>query len=154
MMRGLYGREHLEVVDADGWYHTGDKCRIVDGVIHFVSRFTEMIKTSGSNVAPLEVETVLLRMPGVREPVVFGVPDADRGERVVAVVVPAAAVALDEEAVKDWVRANLSNYKVPRDVLVVDEEKVPRLHSGKPDKRLLAQLVTTRSAPSGSATLP
>jgi acyl-coenzyme A synthetase/AMP-(fatty) acid ligase len=144
MMRGLYGRERDEVFDADGWYHTGDKCVIRDGIIHFVSRLTEMIKTAGANVAPLEVEVTLLGLPQVQEPAVFGLPDAKRGEQVVAVVLRVQGTELDEDTVKNWVRSQLSNYKVPRTVVIVDEQEMPRLHSGKPDKAALKRLVAER----------
>ena len=144
MMRALYRRERDEVFDADGWYHTGDRCSIADGIIHFVSRYTEMIKTSGSNVAPQEVETVLLAMPEVQEPAVFGLPDEQRGELVVAVVQRVAGASLDEARVREWVGSQLSNYKVPRRVLVLDEEDMPRLHSGKPDKAALRQMMAER----------
>jgi acyl-coenzyme A synthetase/AMP-(fatty) acid ligase len=144
MMRGLYGRERDEVFDSDGWYHTGDKCVLRAGIIHFVSRFTEMIKTSGSNVAPVEVELALLAMPEVQEPVVFGMPDDERGEQVVAVVVPARGAELEEAAVQEWVRSQLSNYKVPRHVFLLDEEDLPRMHSGKPDKAAVREMVAAR----------
>jgi acyl-coenzyme A synthetase/AMP-(fatty) acid ligase len=151
MMRNLYRRERDEVFDADGWYHTGDRCVIVDGIIHFVSRYGEMIKTSGANVAPMEVELVLYAMPEVDEPVVFGMPDPERGEQVVAVVQRAPGADLDEDKVRDAVRSQLSNYKVPRHVVILDEADMPRLHSGKPDKRALQAMVAealtaTRSA--------
>jgi acyl-CoA synthetase (AMP-forming)/AMP-acid ligase II len=144
MMRDLYRRERGEVFDADGWYHTGDRCVIDDGIIHFVSRYSETIKTSGANVAPLEVAMVLWAMPEVDEPVVFGLPDPSRGERVIAVVQRAAGAVLDEDRVRDHARSQLSNYKVPRRVLILDEEEMPRLHSGKPDQRALKQMVIDR----------
>lgn len=144
MMRNLYGRERAEVFDAEGWYHTGDICLIEDEIIHFVSRSSEMIKTSGSNVAPAEVEAVMWAMPEVEEPVVFGMAHPRRGEQVVAVVQRVAGAELEEESVRDAVREVLSNYKVPRFVLILDEAEMPRLHSGKPDKRALRKLVAER----------
>ena len=151
MMRNLYRRERDEVFDADGWYHTGDLCRIVDGIIHFVSRSGEMIKTSGSNVAPMEVEIALYAMPGVEEAAVFGIPDPKRGEQVVAVIQPIAGAVLDEIEVREAVRSELSNYKVPRHVLILHGEEMPRLHSGKPDKAALREMVTERLQGNSSA---
>jgi acyl-coenzyme A synthetase/AMP-(fatty) acid ligase len=137
LMRGLYKREREDVFDADGWFHTGDRCIIHDGTITFVSRSTDMIKTSGSNVAPLEVEMTLMALPEVQEAVVLGCPDRKRGQVVVAVVVAQEGATVEEEALREWVRSQLSNYKVPRHVLVMHEDEMPRLHSGKPDKRAL-----------------
>jgi acyl-coenzyme A synthetase/AMP-(fatty) acid ligase len=144
MMRDLYRRERSEVFDADGWYHTGDRCWIADGIIHFVSRFNEMIKTSGANVAPMEVEIVLMAMPEVQEPVVFGIPDPQRGEQVVAAIERTTGTDLSADEVRCWVQSQLSNYKVPRQVMILDENEMPRLHSGKPDKRALKRMVADR----------
>jgi acyl-CoA synthetase (AMP-forming)/AMP-acid ligase II len=140
LMCGLYKREREDVFDSDGWYHTGDQCFIDDGNIHFVSRFSEMIKTSGANVAPLEVEITLLERSEVQEAIVLGLPHQARGQLVVAVVVPAATATVDAEALKDWARLQLSDYKVPRHIFALAEDQVPRLHSGKPDKRALLEL--------------
>jgi len=145
MMRCLYGKEREEVFDADGWYHTGDRCFIVDDSIHFVSRLNEMIKTSGSNVAPNEVERALIAVPEIEEVAVFGIPDPARGQQVVAAVVPKPGAELDEGEIRERARHDLSNYKVPRQIIILDRHEVPRLHSGKIDKRALAQAAQRRS---------
>ena len=76
MMRGMVGRTWHEVFDADGWYHTGDSAYLdEDGHLYFSGRTDDMIKTSGANVAPVEVENVLFEMPEVREAYVVGMPD-------------------------------------------------------------------------------
>lgn len=141
MMSGLYRRERDEVFDSDGWYHTGDRCYVEDGSLHFVSRLNEMIKTSGSNVAPLEVEFALVSAAGVQSAAVFGMPDCERGQAVVAVVTSIPGTPVDSIAVQDHVRTQLSNYKVPRRVIVMVDDDAPRLHSGKLDKRALKQHV-------------
>jgi len=75
LMRGMVGRTREEVFDADGWYRTGDAAsRDADGHLYFAGRTDDMIKTSGANVAPIEVESVLATMPGVRDAYVIGVP--------------------------------------------------------------------------------
>jgi len=151
MMRNLYRRERDEVFDHDGWYHTGDKCLIVDDIVHFVARFTEMIKTSGSNVAPLEVEQVISAIPEVEESVVFGIPDSRRGECVAAAIQRVTGATLDAEEVRDAVRLQLSNYKVPREVLILEDHEMPRLHSGKPDKVALKKLMSARLNADGAS---
>lgn len=135
LMAGFYKKEREETFDQDGYYHTGDRGYIEDGTIFFTGRYSEMIKSAGANVAPLEVEQALQALPEVELAFVMGVPDPDRGETVAAVVVPAPESTLDVDTLSERLRAALSAYKVPRRWLVVDEAKVPRLSSGKPDKR-------------------
>jgi acyl-CoA synthetase (AMP-forming)/AMP-acid ligase II len=137
LMAGLYKREREEVFDADGFYHTGDRGYIENDRIWFTGRYTEMVKSGGANVAPLEVEQVLLTMPGCRMAFVMGVPDPERGEVVAAIVVPNPGATLDPDKLRSEVNAQLSSYKVPRRWLVLDESEIPWLASGKPDKRAM-----------------
>ena len=83
LMNGLYKWERHETFDDDGWYHTGDKGFIRDGYLYFLGRLSEMIKTSGSNVAPREVELLLESFPEVGLAVVRRPPGcrAGRGGR-------------------------------------------------------------------------
>ena len=74
LMAGFYKREREETFDADGWYHTGDRSYLEGDRVFFTGRYTEMIKSGGANVAPLEVETVLQSFPDVRYAFVFGMP--------------------------------------------------------------------------------
>ena len=142
LMSGLYKWERHETFDDDGWYHTGDRGSFRDGYLFFHGRLGEMIKTAGSNVAPREVELALEALPEVGAAVVTGVPDAERGEAVAAALVPAPGAAIDAAEVLRQVDKELSNYKVPRRALVLDEKEVPYLASGKPDRlRLQAMLV-------------
>ena len=137
LMAGFYKKEREETFDQDGYYHTGDRGYIEDGEIFFTGRYSEMIKSAGANVAPLEVEQALQALPEVELAFVVGIQDAERGEAVAAVVVPTPGAAVDAEHLREHLRTTLSAYKVPRSWLVVDEEKIPRLPSGKPDKRSL-----------------
>ncbi len=137
LMAGLYKREREEVFDADGFYHTGDRGYLESGHIYFTGRYSEMIKTGGANVAPAEVERVLLGLPGVAEAYVFGIDDAERGEAVVAVVVAEPGRRLGPQDLRARTRELLSSYKVPARIDVVPATAVPLLGSGKPDKRAL-----------------
>ena len=144
VMAGMYKKEREEVFDAEGWYHTGDRGYFRHGVLFFEGRATEMIKTAGSNVAPREVELALAGYPGVRTALVFGLPDPERGEIVVAGVVPEEGVELDVEALLRHARANLSVYKVPREIVVLGDGDVPLLASGKVDRRTARAAVRER----------
>ena len=123
----------------DGWYRTGDLGHLEpSGWLHITDRLKEMIKVRGYQVAPAEVEAVLHADPRVRDCAVFGVPDPERGEAVVAAVArvdsPAGASLTDDE-VREIVASQLAHYKQVRHVVFVDE--VPRLPSGKALRRVL-----------------
>lgn len=143
LMKGLYKKEPSEVFDADGWYHTGDRGKFRDGWFFFTGRQSDLIKTRGSNVAPAEVEKALLGVPGVKLAFVLGVPHADDGQQVVALVVPWADRLTElpqPEGVRDVLRQNMSSYKVPRHVFFLPDADVPWLVSQKVDRRALAEL--------------
>jgi acyl-CoA synthetase (AMP-forming)/AMP-acid ligase II len=121
---------------ADGWYRTGDVGWIEpEGWVHLTDRAKEMMKVNGFQVAPAEIETVLLGHPAVLDCAVFGAPDDRAGE------VPVAAVQLDpstpvtDEELEELVAGALANYKRLRRVVVVDA--IPRLPSGKALRREL-----------------
>jgi acyl-CoA synthetase (AMP-forming)/AMP-acid ligase II len=145
LMNGLYKWERHETFDDDGWYHTGDKGFIRDGYLYFLGRLSEMIKTSGSNVAPREVELLLESFPEVGLAVVVGLPDAERGEVVAAALVPAAGTAIDPAETLRRAGDELSNYKVPRRVLVLGEGDMPYLANGKPDRLTVRELLADRA---------
>lgn len=121
--------------DADGWYHSGD-IGFVDeaGNVVVIERATEVVRVSGFKVFPFEVEEVLGDVEGVAAAAVVGVPDADSGEAVRAFVVPAGDG--DREgltaAVLETARERLAPYKVPTQIVVVDN--LPYSTSGKVEK--------------------
>jgi fatty-acyl-CoA synthase len=94
-----------------------------------------MIISGGENVFPREVEDLLAEYPGVEDVAVIGVRDPEFGERLRAFIVPEPGTKIDAEAVKAHVRDNLARFKVPRDVVVVEE--LPRTATGKVLKRML-----------------
>lgn len=125
-----------EAFNKDGWLLTGDLgyCD-EDGYVYIVGRKKEMIIRGGQNIYPRELEEVILKLEGVQDVAVIGVPDALMGERVKAFVVTRPGVSLTEDAVKDFCAANLAPYKVPRIVEFVSE--LPRNSTGKLMKRML-----------------
>lgn len=144
LMQGFYKQEREDVFDEDGWYHTGDRGTFRHGCFFFEGRFSEMIKTGGSNVSPREVETELERLPNIESSWVFGVPDAGREERVVAGILPLGDVDIDE--VKAILAARLSSFKVPREIIRFADGEVPLLATGKPDRQAVFKLVCARLA--------
>ncbi len=137
LMLGLYKRDRSDVFDPDGWYRTGDRGYFRDGWFFFTGRQTDLIKTSGSNVAPAEVERCLLAFEEVKLAFVVGVAHPDRGQDVVALVVPWHDETPDGSRLKERLREELSSYKVPRHVLVIGDETVPWLVSQKVDRKAL-----------------
>lgn len=138
---GLYKKERYEAFDDDGWLHTGDKCHFRGPYLFFKGRISEMIKTSGSNVAPREVELTLETFPEIALAVVLGIPDERRGEAVGVVLVPPPGVDIDIASVRARAYEELSNYKVPSRYLVLQDHELPILGNGKPDKLKLRQLL-------------
>lgn len=114
----------------DGFMVSGDVGRMdVDGRLYVVGRDDDMIVSGGENVYPVEVERAIGELPAVREVVVVGVDDEAFGQRLAAYVVLAEPDVLDADAVRTHVKARLAGYKVPRDVVLLDE--LPRNASGK-----------------------
>lgn len=120
----------------NGHIATGDVGhRDAGGRLFVDGRDDEMVVCGGENVYPSEVEGLLAAHPDILDVAVVGVADDDFGQRLRAVVVRRPGADLDEDAVAAHVRANLARFKVPRDVVFVDE--LPRNPSGKVLKRLL-----------------
>jgi acyl-CoA synthetase (AMP-forming)/AMP-acid ligase II len=139
LMQGMVGREREEVFDADGWYHTGDEVTLdAEGHVRFLGRLSDVIKTSGANVSPMEVEFVLRGVPGVLEAHVVGLADPERGQLVAAAVVPDGSVELDAGRLRTDLREKLAAYKVPRRFEFFAKPDLPYKATGKIDKRALA----------------
>jgi acyl-coenzyme A synthetase/AMP-(fatty) acid ligase len=112
--------------------------------VHFVGRSGDMIKTAGSNVSPAEVELELQQLPGVHSAYVVGLPDKERGQLVVAAVVPRDGVELDFTAIEADMRQRLSGYKVPRAYVAIARDDVPMLHSNKVARRQIETLMAEK----------
>jgi acyl-CoA synthetase (AMP-forming)/AMP-acid ligase II len=140
--RRLHKVERLDVFTPDGFYRTGDE-GLVDGErIHFTGRIGDMVKTSGANVAPAEVERALIGLPEVEFASVVGVDDAQRGQVVAAAIVVRAGNELDPASIADRLRSELSPYKIPRRYLVLSSmDEIPMTPSLKVSKRDLATLI-------------
>jgi O-succinylbenzoic acid--CoA ligase len=120
----------------DGWLYTGDLGRFDDrGRLQITGRKSDTIVTGGENVAPAEVEAVLLEHPAVGDAGVFARPDPEWGEALVAAVVLRDGVGVDAEELRAFCAARLASFKVPRAVHFT--ERLPRTESGKLLRRQL-----------------
>jgi long-chain acyl-CoA synthetase len=108
-----------------------------DGLLYFVDRSDDIIKTRGEKVSSVEVENALHTIAGVSQAAVVGVPDDILGEAVRAYVVPAEGARLEEREIIRACRERLENFMVPRDVVLVDQ--LPKTDSGKVRKKSLTR---------------
>ncbi|SHG78769.1 o-succinylbenzoate--CoA ligase [Geodermatophilus nigrescens] len=124
-----------------GEFRTRDAGTIgADGRLTVTGRLDDVVVTGGVNVAPQAVEGALREHPDVADAVVFGRPDDEWGQRVVAAVVPAPGAAPELAALRAWVSGRLGGPSAPRELHLLDA--VPTLHTGKPDRRGVAATVT------------
>jgi fatty-acyl-CoA synthase len=145
LMRGYVKVPPEDVFDDEGYFHTGDLGFFDEkGLLHWTGRVTSMIKTSGANVAPVEVEEVLESHPEVKRVAVIGIPDPVAGELVIGCVVLSSGATVDENSLREHTRVRLSSYKVPRRILFFDEEEVEFTASEKVNLNALRDLVTKR----------
>jgi malonyl-CoA/methylmalonyl-CoA synthetase len=122
----------------DGFFITGDLGkRDARGYIYIVGRGKDLIITGGYNVYPIEVELEIDALPGVNESAVIGVPHADFGEGVTAVVVLNAGASIDEATIRRELEQRLAKFKVPKRVVFVPE--LPRNTMGKVQKSALRE---------------
>ena len=127
-----------EEFTADGWFKTGDVGRIdALGYVTIVGRSKDLIISGGYNVYPAEVEGVINELPGVLESAVIGVPHADFGEGVVAVVVGRPGSQPEPTALIAALKSKIANFKVPKHLFIVNE--LPRNAMGKVQKNLLRE---------------
>jgi long-chain acyl-CoA synthetase len=138
VFRGYWDKPEAtsEVLTGDGWLRTGDVAYAdEDGYLYLVDRTKDLIIVNGFNVFPREVEDALVRLPGVTDAVVIGVPDQRTGEAVKALVVLEHGVNATPQSLIDGVGRYLARFKVPREIDVVDE--LPRHPTGKVLRRAL-----------------
>ena len=141
---GYWGRPELTATEftADGWFRTGDVGTFdVDGYLHIVGRSKDLIISGGLNVYPKEIEDVIDGLDGVLESAVVGVPDADFGEAVVAIVVASPGASPEPDVLRAAARERLAGFKVPKRVHVVDA--LPRNAMGKVEKAVLRRRFET-----------
>jgi acyl-CoA synthetase (AMP-forming)/AMP-acid ligase II len=123
-------------VDAEGWLRTGDIGTIdADGYVSIVDRLKELIKFKAFQVAPAELEALLLTHPAIADAAVIGVPDEEAGEIPRAFVVVREGQELTPEEVTEFMHDKVATYKVVHDVVITDA--IPKSASGKILRRLL-----------------
>ena len=130
-------------VEHEGYVTVGDIGHLDDeGYLYVSDRRTDLVLSGGVNIYPAEIEHALLGMPGVTDCAVFGVPDAEFGQSLVAVVQMHGGASLTAQEVQDFLATKLANFKVPR--IVEFSDSLPREDTGKIFKRRLQEEYLTR----------
>ena len=145
LMQGYVKVLPEQCFDEDGFFHTGDAGFVdEDGYLHWTGRTSDMIKTGGANVSPVEIETALLHHPDLKAALAVGVPDDLLGEIVVVCAVPHDGPHVDEDAVREFLRGRLASYKIPRRVLFFGDEELSLTGNAKIQTDDLRRLAADR----------
>ncbi len=123
IMKGYYNMPAAteQAIDKDGWLHTGDLCTVdEEGYYKVVGRIKDMIIRGGENIYPKELEDFLYTYDKVKDVQVIGVPSKAYGEEVMACIILKDGESATEDEIKDYCRANMARYKVPKFVRFVD----------------------------------
>jgi acyl-CoA synthetase (AMP-forming)/AMP-acid ligase II len=145
-MRGYYKQEPEQYLDENGFFRTQDGGWIDEaGHLHWSGRLSNLIKTGGANVSPLEIERQLQTYPGVQVAAAVGVPHPTLGEAIVLCAAPSPGARLEPEAIRSWLRERISAFKVPRCVLLFDPSELEftgnqKLQTGPLREAALARL--------------
>jgi fatty-acyl-CoA synthase len=136
VMLGYYNNPEAtsESIDADGWLHTGDLAvRLPNGYYKITGRIKDMVIRGGENIYPREIEEFLFTHPAIEQASVVGLPDPKYGEELCAwIKLKAGAGGVDDGQIRDFCRAKLAHYKVPRYIKFV--ESFPQTVTGKIQK--------------------
>jgi fatty-acyl-CoA synthase len=125
LMRGYYKVTPENVFDAHGYFRTQDGGWLdAEGLLHWTGRLSNLIKTGGANVSPVEIEEALARHPALKLAVAVGVPHPTLGEAVVLCAVPVEGARIDEAELRAFLRERLAAYKVPKRVLAFRAEEL------------------------------
>jgi fatty-acyl-CoA synthase len=142
IMRGYYGdaQATANAVDETGWLRSGDLGSMDSaGYVRITGRLKEMIIRGGENIYPREIEELIFAHPKVAEVAVFGVPDEFYGEEIAAWVLLHAGESMNEEELRDHLKADLAHFKLPRYIRFVEE--FPMTVTGKLQKFRMRELM-------------
>jgi acetyltransferase-like isoleucine patch superfamily enzyme len=130
----------------NGWFRTGDQGRFdTDGYLFLTGRLKEIINRGGEKIAPKEVDEILIQHPAIAQAVAFSVPHITMGEDVAAAVVLNENAALTESEIRDFASARLVDFKVPSQVLIVEE--IPKDPIGKLQRIGLVDKLSSKLQP-------
>jgi len=141
-LAGMYGKASRDVFDERGFYRTDDIAMIdADGHLFFSGRGGDIVKVSGANVSPVEVESALCGLPGVKTACVVGLPNGPHEVTLAAAVIAEDNATLRPDDLREQLRAMLSSYKVPRHYVFLDQAELPMTATAKIYKPELKRLL-------------
>lgn len=147
LMIGYLGKTLEETFDDEGFFCTGDGGYVDEqGRLFWEGRLTEIVKTGGANVSPIEIDAAIATFPGVKIAQTVGVPHPTLGEMVVSCIVAQDGVTLEAEAIRRFLKERLASFKVPREILFLREDELAVTGSGKVKFKLLRELAVARLA--------
>lgn len=153
LMLGYLGVPRDESLDADGFFHSGDGGYLdEEGRFFWEGRLSDIVKTGGANVSPLEVDAVLREHPAVKVSQTVGVPHDTLGEMVVTCIIPHDGAAIDERTLQAFAKERLARYKVPRRVLFLAEDDLAKTGTDKLKTEHLIRLSIERLGAEETAT--
>lgn len=125
LMMAYLGKTDEECFDAEGFYRTGDGGYFDEsGWLFWEGRLSNIIKTGGANVSPVEIDNTIEKLPGIKLVQTIGVPHETLGEMVVTCIVLQDGVKLNESAIVNYVKERLASYKVPRKVFIFEDDEI------------------------------
>ncbi|MHA6758266.1 class I adenylate-forming enzyme family protein [Streptacidiphilus sp. PAMC 29251] len=134
---GYWGADQPDLLDEEGFVHTGDLGRVEDGLLYVTGRIKDLIIRGGENISPARIEGALLTHPAVVNAAVIGRPDQDLGERVAALVQLAPDASVTAEELAAHIAPALAKFEVPAE-WCLGHEPLPMSDAGKTDKRAIA----------------
>jgi fatty-acyl-CoA synthase len=146
LMRGYYKVEPEATFDADGYFHSQDGGHLDrEGYLHWTGRMSNIIKTGGANVSPLEIEEALLSFPNMRIGVAFGAPHPTLGEVIVLCAIAMQDKTLDEAGILAFLKERLAAYKLPKKILLFSESDLSftgnqKIHTAQLIEKALARM--------------
>jgi acyl-CoA synthetase (AMP-forming)/AMP-acid ligase II len=142
---GYIGKTIEETFDEEGYFRTGDGGYVdEEGRLFWEGRLTEIIKTGGANVSPLEIDAVLALYPGVRRAQTVGIPHDTLGEMVVSCIVPHDNATLQPKDILAFLKERLASFKLPKEILFFKDEDIAVTGSGKVKVMQLRPIVSAR----------
>ena len=145
LMLGMHRKERADVFDADGYYRTDDLCSLSDdGHLFFIARANDMVKISGANVAPAEVERAIMHEPAIKTACIVGLSDGDGTDTLVAAIVVEEGGDVAPDGITHRLKTKLASYKIPRRYVFLSESELPMTASGKIHKQQLRTLLAEK----------
>ena len=145
LMMGYIGKKPEEAFDSEGYYRTGDGGYVDEvGRLYWEGRLTEIIKTGGANISPLEIDAVLVLYPGAKRVQTVGIPHDTLGEMAVGCIVPHDGVQIAEDDLRAFLKEKLASFKIPRRFLILNEEEMAVTGNGKVKSDELRKLAAER----------